>query len=38
MARKLLMVVALSLTTLAASANLDTAYAWGGGRGWHGGG
>ena len=31
MARKLLMVVALSLTTLAASANLHTVYAWGGG-------
>jgi hypothetical protein len=31
MARKLLMVVALSLSTLAVSANLGTAYARGGG-------
>jgi hypothetical protein len=37
MARRLLMIIAFALATLAASANLGTVYAWGNGPGWHGG-
>ena len=37
MARRLLMVIAFALATLAASANLGTAHAWGNGPSWHGG-